>query len=38
MFDEKLAVAAWKSEATWAIVSANDRMLPLEMGLVHCNI
>lgn len=28
MFDEKLTVAAWKNKPTWAIISANDRMLP----------
>jgi pimeloyl-ACP methyl ester carboxylesterase len=31
MFDEKLAVAAWKSKPTWAIVSAKDRMLHVGM-------
>jgi len=31
MFDEKLTVAAWKSKPVWAIVSANDRMLPPAM-------
>lgn len=28
MFDEKLTVAAWKTEPSWFVVSANDRMLP----------
>ena len=27
MFDEKLTVAAWKTEPSWFVVSANDRML-----------
>jgi pimeloyl-ACP methyl ester carboxylesterase len=31
MFDEKLTVAAWKTKPTWAIISANDRMLPPAM-------
>src|SRR5271167_1477993 len=31
MFDEKLTVAAWKTKPTWAIVSANDRMVPPAM-------
>ena len=31
MFDEKLTVATWKTKPTWAIVSANDRMLPPAM-------
>jgi pimeloyl-ACP methyl ester carboxylesterase len=31
IFDEKLTVAAWKNKPTWAIVSGNDRMLPVEM-------
>jgi len=28
MFDEKLTVAAWKIKPTWAVISANDRMVP----------
>ena len=31
MFDEKLTVAAWKTKPTWALISANDRMIPPEM-------
>jgi pimeloyl-ACP methyl ester carboxylesterase len=31
MFDEKLTVAAWKTRPTWAIISANDRMVPPAM-------
>jgi len=31
MFDEKLSVAAWKSKPAWALISANDRMLPPAM-------
>jgi pimeloyl-ACP methyl ester carboxylesterase len=31
MFDEKLTVAAWKTKPSWAIISANDRMLPPAM-------
>lgn len=31
MFDEKLTIAAWKTEPTWAIISVNDRMLPPAM-------
>jgi pimeloyl-ACP methyl ester carboxylesterase len=31
MFDEKLTVAAWKTKRTWAVISANDRMLPAAM-------
>jgi hypothetical protein len=31
MFDEKLTVAAWKSEPSWVVISANDRMLPPTM-------
>jgi pimeloyl-ACP methyl ester carboxylesterase len=31
MFDEKLTVAAWKSKPTWAIISANDQMVPPAM-------
>ena len=31
MFDEKLTAAAWKNKPTWAIISANDRMLPPAM-------
>jgi pimeloyl-ACP methyl ester carboxylesterase len=31
MFDEKLTTAAWKSKPSWAIISANDRMLPPAM-------
>jgi len=31
MFDEKLTVAAWKSKPSWAVISANDRMLPPAM-------
>lgn len=31
MFDEKLTVAAWKTKPTWALISANDRMLPPAM-------
>jgi hypothetical protein len=31
MFDEKPTVAAWKNKPTWAIISANDRMLPPAM-------
>ena len=30
-FDEKLTTATWKTKPTWAIVSANDRMLPSAM-------
>jgi pimeloyl-ACP methyl ester carboxylesterase len=30
-FDEKLTTAAWKTKPTWAIISANDRMLPPAM-------
>ncbi len=28
MFDEKLTVAAWETKPTWAVISANDRMVP----------
>jgi pimeloyl-ACP methyl ester carboxylesterase len=31
MFDEKLTVAAWKTKPTWALISANDRMVPPAM-------
>jgi pimeloyl-ACP methyl ester carboxylesterase len=31
MFDEKLTVAAWKTKPCWAIISANDRMIPPAM-------
>jgi hypothetical protein len=31
MCDEKLSIAAWQKKPTWAIVSANDRMLPPAM-------
>jgi hypothetical protein len=31
MFDEKLTVAAWKTKPSWAIISSNDRMIPLAM-------
>jgi hypothetical protein len=31
MFDEKLTVAAWKNKPSWAVISANDRMLPPAM-------
>ena len=31
MFDEKLTVAAWKSKPAWAIISANDQMVPPAM-------
>jgi pimeloyl-ACP methyl ester carboxylesterase len=31
MFDEKLAVAAWKTKPTWAVISTRDQMLPPAM-------
>jgi pimeloyl-ACP methyl ester carboxylesterase len=31
MFDEKIAVAAWKTKPSWVLISANDRMLPPAM-------
>src|SRR5277367_3546397 len=31
MFDEKLTVAAWKTKPSWAIISANDQMVPPAM-------
>jgi pimeloyl-ACP methyl ester carboxylesterase len=31
MFDEKLAVAAWKTKPSWVVVSEQDRMLPPAM-------
>jgi pimeloyl-ACP methyl ester carboxylesterase len=31
MFDEKLTVAAWKTKPSWAVISANDRMVPPAM-------
>ena len=31
MFDEKLTLAAWKTKPSWAIISANDRMVPPAM-------
>jgi len=31
MFDEKLTVAAWRTKPCWAVISANDRMLPPAM-------
>jgi pimeloyl-ACP methyl ester carboxylesterase len=31
MFDEKLTVAAWKTKPCWAVISANDRMVPPAM-------
>src|SRR5271154_2516692 len=31
MFDEKLTVAAWKTKPIWAVISANDRMVPPAM-------
>jgi pimeloyl-ACP methyl ester carboxylesterase len=31
MFNEKLTVAAWKTKPTWAVISADDRMLPPAM-------
>src|SRR5271163_4191577 len=37
MFDEKLSVAAWKSKPTWAVISANDRMVPPAMEAAAAN-
>jgi pimeloyl-ACP methyl ester carboxylesterase len=31
LFDEKLTVAAWRTKPCWAVISANDRMLPPAM-------
>jgi pimeloyl-ACP methyl ester carboxylesterase len=31
MFDEKLTVAAWKTKPSWAVISADDRMVPPQM-------
>ena len=31
MFDEKLTVAAWKTKPSWAVISAEDRMVPPQM-------
>jgi pimeloyl-ACP methyl ester carboxylesterase len=32
-FDDRLAVAAWKTKPTWCIIASKDRMLPPEMEI-----